>query len=264
MLTMGVQMKKLINWKLFGILLGASIFSIIAIIPYVLTLQANLLSKLPMPLHTLLFLQILQNVILFSIFIFVGLYLAKRVGLGMPILESWLEGKEAKTYLKSILGISIGLGVLVGVLLIGIDFLFSVFTKPITVVQIILPPPPIWQGFLACFYGGICEEVAMRLFFMTWLVWIFYKIKKTREGKPTNLDVWLAIIISAILSGLGHLPITSVLIPITPLIVVRAIILNAPAGIIFGWLYWKKGLESAMISHFSADIILHVVFPLFI
>jgi hypothetical protein len=46
---MGVQMKKLINWELFGILLGASIFSIIAIIPYVLTLQANLLSKLPHP-----------------------------------------------------------------------------------------------------------------------------------------------------------------------------------------------------------------------
>lgn len=32
---------------------------------------------------------------------------------------------------------------------------------------------------------------------------------------------------------------------------------------VFGWLYWKKGLESAMIAHFSADIIIHVCLPLF-
>jgi len=37
--------------------------------------------------------------------------------------------------------------------------------------------------------------------------------------------------------------------------------LNGIGGIIFGWLYWKKGLESAMISHFSADIVLQVIFP---
>ena len=30
----------------------------------------------------------------------------------------------------------------------------------------------------------------------------------------------------------------------------------------FGWLYWKHGLESAMISHFSADIVLHVLLAL--
>jgi membrane protease YdiL (CAAX protease family) len=44
--------------------------------------------------------------------------------------------------------------------------------------------------------------------------------------------------------------------------VIKVILLNAVGGIIFGWLYWKKGLESAMISHFSADIVLHVILPL--
>ncbi len=33
-------------------------------------------------------------------------------------------------------------------------------------------------------------------------------------------------------------------------------------GIIAGWLYWTRGLESAMISHFAADIVLHVIPPL--
>ncbi|MDD3715217.1 MAG: CPBP family intramembrane metalloprotease, partial [Atribacterota bacterium] len=32
------------------------------------------------------------------------------------------------------------------------------------------------------------------------------------------------------------------------------------AGLAFGWLYWTRGLESSMIAHFSADIVLHVLF----
>ncbi len=251
-------MDKLINWRLFWILLGISIFGVTAIIPYTLSLQANQLKNLPMPLHILLVIQILQNTVIFAVFIFIGLHLAKRVGLGLPILESWLEGKEIKAYLKSILGISIALGVLAAVLIIGIDLLFSSFASPLNKIS-----PPIWQGFLASFYGGIGEEVIMRLFLMTLLVWISYKIKRTEEDKPTDLGVWLAIIMTAIIFGIGHLPATAALTQITPLVVARAIILNGIAGVLFGWLYWKKGLESAMISHFSGDIILHIVFPLF-
>lgn len=45
---------------------------------------------------------------------------------------------------------------------------------------------------------------------------------------------------------------------LSPLVIVRTIILNAIPGIIFGWLYYKKGIEMAMVSHFSADQVLHV------
>ena len=58
------------------------------------------------------------------------------------------------------------------------------------------------------------------------------------------------------------MPITSAITQITPLIIARAIILNGIGGIVFGWLYWKKGLESAMVSHFTSDMVLHVLFPL--
>lgn len=254
------RIKELINWKLFSVLLGASIFGTIAVLPYVLTLQADLLKELPISISVLIFLQIIQSVILFSIFIFIGLLLSKSVGFSLPILEGWLEGKEVKGYLKSILGISIILGVLVGILIIGLDFLFSAGGVQITVTQV---TTPIWQGFLASFYGGIVEEIIMRLFFMTLLVWITFKIKRTKEGKPTNIGIWISIIIAAILFGIGHLPITAELTSLTPLVVARAIVLNGIAGIVLGWLYWKKGLESAMIAHFSADIVLHVISPLF-
>ena len=52
------------------------------------------------------------------------------------------------------------------------------------------------------------------------------------------------------------------LVPLTPLVIARTVVLNGLLGIIFGWLYWRHGLEAAMISHFSADIVLHVLLAL--
>jgi len=117
------------------------------------------------------------------------------------------------------------------------------------------------MGFLASFYGGIGEEVMMRLFLMTVLVWLSFKLVKTADGKPTRAGVWLAIIITAVMFGVGHLPVTAAMTAITPLILARALLLNGIGGIVFGWLYWKKGLESAIVAHFSADIVLHVLVP---
>ena len=119
--------------------------------------------------------------------------------------------------------------------------------------------PAAWQGLLASFYGGINEEILLRLFLLTLLAWLGKFIHHTPEGRPTLIILWIANILAAILFGLGHLPATAQLINITPLVIVRAIVLNGLAGVIFGYLYWTRGLESAMLSHFSADIVLHVL-----
>ena len=47
--------------------------------------------------------------------------------------------------------------------------------------------------------------------------------------------------------------------PLTPALITRTIVLNSLAGIAFGWLYWRRGLEAAMLAHFSTDIVLHVI-----
>lgn len=245
----------IINWKVFWILFGASIIGAIAVIPFQFTLQGISLSEVPLEGILVGF---IINCVLFFIFTFIGLFLSKKIDFGAPILERLTEKKDAITYLKSILGISIGLGILAGVLLLISDYLLSHFTG----IGLDVSLPPVWQGFLAAFYGGINEEILMRLLFMSLLIWIFFKIKKTDDGKPTHLSIWIAIIIAAIFFGIGHLALTSGLTTITPAIVTRAILLNGIGGIIFGWLYWKKGLESAIISHFSADIIIYVIFPL--
>lgn len=244
-----------INWKLFGILLIGSLISAVLVLPYTLALSPGLAGIFtPFVLAA----QMIQTLVIFSIAIFFGLLLAKRVGFSLPVLEGWLEGKEIGNYLRSILGISIGLGVLAGVIIVVLSLLFTPVAVTFQNVELSIP---LWKGFLASFYGAISEEIVMRLFLMTLIVWIIFKFKKTKDGKPTALGIWVAILVSAVIFGLGHLPITGTITSITPLVIGRAVLLNGVGGVIFGWLYWKRGLESAMMGHFSADIVLHVIYP---
>ncbi len=49
--------------------------------------------------------------------------------------------------------------------------------------------------------------------------------------------------------------------PITPLVVAVALSFNGIAAVAFGVLYRKRGLEAAMIAHFTADFVIYVVGP---
>lgn len=249
-------MKNAINWKLFFILLGASAVTTLMVMPYALTLVKSAAIVIT---PVMLVAQVIQALVLFSIAIYFGLRLAKGVGFGLPILEGLLKGEAQKENVKSIFWQSIGLGFLVSVLIILASVPFGTMSVDFLKAETAVPT---WMSFLASFYGGIGEEILLRLFLMTFFVWLIFKFKKTADGKPTVSGIWLAIILSSIIFGLGHLPITGGLAAITPVVVLRAIVLNGIAGIVFGWLYWKKGLESAMLSHFTADIGLHVLLPL--
>ncbi len=243
-----------VNKKLFFLLLLASILGGIAAFPYTCSISTF---EMPKPLFLFVTAIVIQIVIMFSIFIFTGLFLGKKTGLGTPIIEDWLKGEPVKEKIKSFLFYSIVLGIFVGLSLFILDrFVFAAFVEPITAYQ---SEPPLWQRFLVSFYGGINEEISLRLFLMTLIVWISAKIGKAKNNIPTGLTFWFAIILTSILFGLGHLPMTAQLMKITPVVVIRAIVLNGIAGIVFGWLFWKKGLLSAIISHFSTDIILHVI-----
>jgi len=252
-----MKIKHLINWKLFRILLAAGVFGTIAVFPYLLSIQGDALKELPLSLPAVLLLSLVQTTILLSIAIFIGLYLGKKVDLGTPLLFAWIENQPVKEKFKSIGLLGVKLGILAGVLIIGFDFVFLQFMEPLATTS-----TPLWQGFLGSFYGGIVEELLIRLFLVTLLVWLMWRFSKSRNEKPTSLSIWIAIFVAAIVFGLGHLPATAVLTAITPLIVFRAVLLNGIGGVIFGWLYWKKGLESAIIAHFTADIVLLVILPM--
>ncbi|MEO5886051.1 MAG: CPBP family intramembrane glutamic endopeptidase [Anaerolineales bacterium] len=263
-------MKTIINWRVFLILWIAAIFSSIAILPYALELQGSALEAidLPIPLPTLIAFQTLQSAILFAIIIFAGMWFASRVGLGMPILDAITRKESVPDKVRAILPLSVGLGIIASLLIVGLDVwvfqpaLLKELGDSANALNLQNAQPAAWKGFLASFYGGIAEEILLRLFVMSLFAWLGRFISKTQAGKPTSTVFWIANILAAVLFGVGHLPATSLLIPLTPLVIARAILLNGIGGVLFGWLYWKRGLEAAMISHFAADIVLHVLLAL--
>jgi len=206
--------------------------------------------------------------VMFGVLTALGLFFANRIGLGLPLVEAFLKGESVADRVRAILPLSIAIGVIASLLIIGLE---SVIFQPalmrelgnsINPLNLQTAQPPAWQGFLASFYGGISEEVMLRLFVMSLFAWLGSFISKTAEGRPTSAVFWIANILAAVLFGIGHLPATAIIIPLTPLVITRAIVLNGLAGVAFGWLYWKRGLESAIVAHFSADIILHVLLAL--
>jgi len=263
---------KKFDWRIFFILLGAATFGVIAIFPYSLALQAEQLeaieAQLPYPLPVVLILQVLQNVVIFAVAIGLGLLAANRIGLGLPILEAKLAGEKAWPRIKAILPISITIGVIGSLIIIALDMwvfnpgLMAQLGEQAQVPNLEVAQPSAWKGLLASFYGGINEEILLRLFMMSVLAWLGKFISHTADGRPTVVVLWIANVLAAVLFGLGHLPATSMLLPLTPLVITRAIVLNGLLGVAFGYLYMTRGLESAMISHFSADIVLHVLLAL--
>ncbi len=263
-------MKTIINWKVFVILLTAAIIATLSVLPYAMEVQSSAidLTKLGIPLPALIAIQTVQNAIILAIAIFAGLFFAGRVGLTTPILDSVTRGESVADKVRAILPLSILLGIVSTLVVLGLEFFYfqPAMMKELgdtaNTLNLQTGQPAAWKGLLASFYGGIAEEIQLRLFVMSLLAWLGKFLSKTSEGKPTSIIFWIANILAAVLFGLGHLPTMALLVPLTPLVVARTVVLNGLLGIIFGWLYWKRGLESAMISHFSADLVLHVLLAL--
>ncbi len=256
-----MKAKNPINKKVYFTLLAASVVAIVAVLPYAFTLQAEIIKQSPLPLDVLALISIVQSTILFAVALYIGLKVSGRIGLGAPVLENYFAGGKLPADLKSNLGKSVLLGILASALIIIFDIAFTYFGVSINLA--VNQIPPLWQRLIATLYGGIGEEILLRLFLMALMIWLIGKITRYKNDiVKNNYIVWLAIILSATVFGLGHLPITANITDLTPLVIFRAILLNGIGGIIFGWLFWKKGLENAMASHFTADIVLIVIFPL--
>ena len=119
---------------------------------------------------------------------------------------------------------------------------------------------------LGVLYGGVIEELMLRLFFMSLIVFILWKIfarSKDRENIP-NIIYVVAIFIATLGFAAVHLPITSQTIGLSTPIIARCFILNGIGGIVYGYLYWKKGLPYAICAHMLTHVFMQLVFlPIF-
>ena len=103
-------------------------------------------------------------------------------------------------------------------------------------------------------YGGITEELLLRWGLMTVCVWLAWRFLQSSRGAPRSRFVWLAITVSALLFAAGHLPSAAILAGLSANVVAYVIGVNA-VGFLFGFRYWRFGLESAIVAHAVTHVV---------
>jgi len=244
-------------WPLavFWAIAGAT--ATVGLLPYAMALNPSSLERVPVPLPIFALAQFAKAFVVLMLLGWLGLRLGRALGLGSPIAHALVNRTPVPSTLRQTMAMAAIAGGVTGAALIGLDKAFQPFMPPAT-----LPATAgidLWKRFLASFYGGITEELICRLFLMTLLVWMCRKFTSQKDSAVPAWMFWTGIIGAALLFGLGHLPATATVWPLTPLVIARALLLNAIAGVTFGWIYWRRGLEHAMVAHFFADIVLHVI-----
>ncbi|HEV2150622.1 MAG TPA: CPBP family intramembrane glutamic endopeptidase [Longimicrobiaceae bacterium] len=248
----------------FGALFAAGLVGILALIPTLpemlraAPIPAEAREVLP-PMPVMVLLSLIQPTLLMAGAVALGLALAPRLGLRSHLAESAAGEAPGLRALRSELPAAVALGLAADLLVVGLEL--AVF-RP-------------WMGeagralseggertltvtLAGVLYGGITEELMMRWGVMSLLAWAAWKLFRRGRGEPGAAVMWTAILLAAVLFGAGHLGAVSAVAPLTAAVVTRTVVLNAIAGIAFGWLFWRRSLEAAMVAHMSG----HVVFTL--
>ncbi|KMQ49853.1 hypothetical protein CHISP_3206 [Chitinispirillum alkaliphilum] len=191
---------------------------------------------------------LLNPTILLIVAILVGVILHEKVSLELPVIKGIIRG-EKNLPIKPIVQYGITGGIITGVLLLLTGALYSSLI-PMEFAQLDEIPQPLLARLL---YGGITEEILMRFGLMTLIVWTVSKISRRLD----SWIYWAGILTSALLFAIGHFPIVFQTVENPSNILLSYIVIgNSAGGVIFGWLYWKRGLEAAIIAHMFAHLVM--------
>lgn len=195
-------------------------------------------------------LTLINPTIILIISVLIGTVLYRKVNLSSPLIEHTIGLKNDPLNISNIFKYGLFGGIISGVLLSFVNFIF----KPILPSEFLELGESLKPTLAARFlYGGLTEEILMRFGLMTLIVWLSSKILK--GTKP--LAYWIGISMAAVIFALGHFPIAFQAVNNPSIGLLTYILIgNTIGGLLFGWLYWKKGLESAFIAHIVTHTIM--------
>lgn len=183
-----------------------------------------------------------------------GYLLAQKLGLMRPL-------RLERTPLLRTLAVSLPLGVL-----FSLDYwTFGAWLPGDAVQSSLTAGLTAWGWTSSILYGGVIEEVMMRLFLMSLLALFGWKLFFRRHERVPEGVLIAANVLAALLFAAGHLPATvGIFGALTPLVLVRCFLLNGGFGLVFGRLYRKYGIQYAILSHALLHLVSKLVWTLFI
>ena len=262
-----LPLKRKISWKVFFIVLALVLVSGLLKAPMIIT---NEFADQPELWMNIILSITLSNIILHGLLGSIGLLLAFRVGLGLPFVEGWianspLQGRFGKVALTALVTAIVLTGVGLGVRYLTAPMIQTAFEAQNIPISALgkTGQVPWWALLSGALSAGIGEEIGFRLGLLTILVGIVGWFWHDDTGRIKPVGFWLANLVVAALFGVFHLTnLSAAGLPLMTGLIIRAIFGNGLLALIFGWLYQRYGLESAMLTHFLLDVFLYVLLPL--
>lgn len=204
---------------------------------------------LPAPMWVILLASLGQSAVLTALAVWGGVALTPAVGFRAPVFAAAVTRRPIGDAFRAQLKPGLIAGVVGGVALFAAGR-----QAPAALAEVSKRfTPPIHARVL---YGGITEEILLRWGLMTVVVWLAWRLVQRRQGAPRTAWIWLGIIVSALLFGAGHLPAAAVLAgKLTGEVVLFVVGVNTAFGVLFGSLFWRYGLEAAMLAHAIAHVV---------
>jgi len=114
-------------------------------------------------------------------------------------------------------------------------------------------------------YGGVLEEIMLRLFCMSFIAWVIKKLFFRKSEEMPGGVILTANIIASLLFAAGHLPATVVTFgSLNAILLIRCFLLNGGFGFLSGYLYEKYGIQYSIISHAVFHIVSKAIWFLFV
>lgn len=199
----------------------------------------------------------LQAAFLMSLLAFLGIRMGHSTELGAPLLHGFFNLRHSSKVQRSWLADSALLGALIAaVSILALVLAGRYLSAQIDVHAATSAHVSSSNALLGTIYGAISAEVQFRLFLLTLLVWAATRLSSVPARSWFFLAALTAALLSAFANGLVAPRPGDEMMPL-----LGPALLDVIGGLAFGWLYCKRGLEMAIVAHFSANCVTYVLFP---
>lgn len=228
-------------------MLGTAVLAFLVVPGLIVEAAGN--SPLPLPMWVVSVASLVQGAIFLALAVWAGVALAPKVGLRAPVFEAVAGSSPIAAALRPQLVPGLLGGLAGGALLVALSFI----SPPELAAAAQKSTLPLSARIL---YGGITEELMLRWGLMSLLLWLSWRFIQRKSAAPSALLYWLAIFASAVLFGVGHLPAAHALAgDLSFPVMVYVIGGNSAFGMLAGWLFWRFGLEAAILAHAMTHVV---------
>jgi membrane protease YdiL (CAAX protease family) len=183
----------------------------------------------------------------------------RPLGLGPPLnLVSFSREHRAKLG-KSALQ-SIALAIVAAVVIAAIDGFFFGGVTTLRTPALDQHPTPAMRVVIS-FVGGFLEELVFRVIFATGVAAVvWYLLRLVRGERPSHVAPaqWTGTIAAMVFVGVWHVG----MVGDPSANDVRVLVVNGVSNLVYGWTYWRRGLEMSTLAHGVLNATLYLGLPL--